>query len=89
MSLPSERGGSGLGNVALQQAEQGWLARGWHPQEARAVVSRRKDGEEQGPSWGRNCSVDGGRERKQAEKSLNKGKHKPKVVEAGGKENCN
>lgn len=71
-----------------RQSGAGWLV-GGIPQKAKAVASRRKDGGEQGPSFGRSHGVDGGHERKQAEESLNKGKHKPKVVEAGGKENCN
>lgn len=83
MSPPSERPGSGLGHVA-----GAWLAGGRHPQEARVVVSRQRDGEERGPRWGRNCSMDGSHERKRA-KSPNKGKRKSKVVEARRKEKCN
>lgn len=61
-----------------------WAGCGWHPPKTRAAVSGWKDGEEQGPSCETNCRMDSGRETKQAGKSLNTSKHKPKVVKAGG-----
>lgn len=88
---PSEGGGRGLGNVALQHAEQGGLVVDGIPQSRgpRCTGGRMERGG--GPSCETNCNMDSGHERKQAGKSLNTGKHKPaltttKVVKAGGNE---